>query len=461
MKISKQNKRLVFLKITGLKTWFTLVELLVVISILAILATIAFLSFSNYSLSARDSTRISDLKNIEIWLWIYNAKSWIYPDSENPIIITASWTVIWYQWYFWDIASSIIWINKTPLDPTDDTKYIYSTNTLKTKYQLLWFLENSNNITFQQIFINKANALDYGKRYPKTIWSIIWIVLDNNNSPIIWTTIDTSTWTTTYKVIFSNDDTITSSWNAIFSNFYTRREDLIKDKTIAYLDNSLVGYWDMETCNPNCTTSWAIMEDLAAWNNDWIINWTWITSVEWILWKGLNFIWNQNSYVKILKSTGSILNNEEISVNVIFKAKINSKRWQIIWDTKTYWTGYYSNFHIWYSLNTYNPPLLMVSSFNNTIYFSAYSVKDIDNKFINIYFVRKDWIWKTYLNWNKIYEKSYDRVKFFPNSNPFIIWAWSYSPTWVQTTWIIDDIKIYSRALSDDEILQQAKIAGF
>jgi hypothetical protein len=27
--------------------------------------------------------------------------------------------------------------------------------------------------------------------------------------------------------------------------------------------------------------------------------------------------------------------------------------------------------------------------------------------------------------------------------------------------WVIDDIKIYNRALSDSEIAQQAKIAGF
>jgi prepilin-type N-terminal cleavage/methylation domain-containing protein len=43
---------------------FTLVELIVVVTILAILATIAFLSFQGYSSSARDSLRLSDLKNI-------------------------------------------------------------------------------------------------------------------------------------------------------------------------------------------------------------------------------------------------------------------------------------------------------------------------------------------------------------------------------------------------------------
>ncbi|EKD66821.1 MAG: hypothetical protein ACD_49C00009G0046 [uncultured bacterium (gcode 4)] len=442
------------------KTWFTLVELIVVISILAILATIAFLSFSWYSSSARDSTRISDLKNIEIWLWVYNAKSGVYPIPESPINIEASWTVIWYQWYFWDTASSIIWINKTPTDPVDNTKYTYSTNSDKTKYQLLWFLEQNNNLTLNQNLINQANALDYSKRYPKTIWSTIWILLDIDNNLITWTnTIDTYTWSTTYKIVFSDSDTVTSSWNIVFSNIYNRRDELIKNTTMANLDKSLIGHWDMETCSPNCTTSWSTVKDLA-WNNDWIVNWTQIVSTWWILWKWLSFSWDINSYIKILKDTWSILNNEEITVNAIFKAKITSKWWQIIWDTKVYWTGYCNNFHIWYSLSTYNPPLLMVNSFNNTLYFSSYLANDIDNKFISIYYVRKNWIWKTYLNWVKIHEKVYDRTKFFPNSNPFIIWAWSYSTWFVQTTWIIDDIKIYNRALSDIEITQHTKITG-
>ncbi|MBP8016921.1 type II secretion system protein, partial [Candidatus Gracilibacteria bacterium] len=43
---------------------FTLVELIVVITILAILGTIAFLSFGSYTGGARDSKRVSDLKNI-------------------------------------------------------------------------------------------------------------------------------------------------------------------------------------------------------------------------------------------------------------------------------------------------------------------------------------------------------------------------------------------------------------
>ena len=56
------------------KKAFTLVELIVIITILAILWTIAFLSFQWYTKSARDSVRISDLKNIEKALSLYKVQ---------------------------------------------------------------------------------------------------------------------------------------------------------------------------------------------------------------------------------------------------------------------------------------------------------------------------------------------------------------------------------------------------
>ncbi|MDD2907427.1 MAG: InlB B-repeat-containing protein, partial [Candidatus Gracilibacteria bacterium] len=50
--------------INKIKKAFTLVELIVVITILAILGTIAFINLQGYSISARDSKRISDINNI-------------------------------------------------------------------------------------------------------------------------------------------------------------------------------------------------------------------------------------------------------------------------------------------------------------------------------------------------------------------------------------------------------------
>ena len=433
-------------KLTSL-SGFTLVELIIVITILAILWTIGFMSFNGYQSSARDSVRVSDMKNIETGVGLSIVRTWTYPTPDDSISYTGWTSSQIIQWYVWDRVSQAVHMNKTPLDPLNNNRYVYSISWDGKYYQLAATKEN---LSFTPI-ISKVYADTPGVM-------VRWNYIFDPSLPsllVVSDTVNTNSWIFDPNVCF-----ITDWWtNTITSNSWTCLKK--SEMSLKNLDNSLVWYWDMETCNPNCTTSWSTMKDLSWNSNDGHIFWSNIVSTWSMINKWLSFSWDINSYVKILKDTWSILNNEEITVNVIFKPKITSKWWQIIWDNKAYWTGYCSNFHIWYSLNTYNPPLLMVSSFNNTIYFSSYFANDINDKFISVYFVRKDWIWKTYLNWNKIYEKAYDRTKFFPNSNPLIIWAWSYAPASVQTTWTIDDIKIYNRALSDGEILQQAKIVGF
>ena len=58
------------------KKAFTLIELIVVITILAILWTIAFMSFIWYSVTSRDSLRISDIKTMKTWLELYHLQVW-------------------------------------------------------------------------------------------------------------------------------------------------------------------------------------------------------------------------------------------------------------------------------------------------------------------------------------------------------------------------------------------------
>ena len=62
---------------------FTLVELIIVITILAILAAIAFISFQNYSWNARDSNRISTIKNIETGLELFTLKNSQFPTPDE------------------------------------------------------------------------------------------------------------------------------------------------------------------------------------------------------------------------------------------------------------------------------------------------------------------------------------------------------------------------------------------
>lgn len=82
--------------------WFTLVELIVVITILAILWTIAFISFHWYNLYSRDSARISDIWNMKKTLEFFMLDSWKYPSPTDKSIITYKWADLWEQGKFWD-----------------------------------------------------------------------------------------------------------------------------------------------------------------------------------------------------------------------------------------------------------------------------------------------------------------------------------------------------------------------
>jgi len=203
---------------TGLKNTssaFTLVELIVVITILAILWTIAFISLQWFSRDARDSARISDLKNIEKALELTITKWSELPDPADKVSIMSWSTLIWYQWYMSKTTAWTIWVHWEVKDPLDNIYYTYSTNANKTKYQLLWFLEN--NTTARINLINKANAstVNYTNRYTYTVWNPVGIILNDTTKEPLHQIItipntnldltDSTNKTTPYTAIFSND----------------------------------------------------------------------------------------------------------------------------------------------------------------------------------------------------------------------------------------------------------------
>ena len=136
------------------KKAFTLVELIVVITILAILWTIAFISYQWYSRSARDSVRISDIKNIRSALELFELNSWKYPDPENSSPINYLWAEVRTQWIFWEQNLTNVWkLNKLPKDPLFDVAYTYSVLNTKKEFELWAILENQ----FEYTNVNKRN----------------------------------------------------------------------------------------------------------------------------------------------------------------------------------------------------------------------------------------------------------------------------------------------------------------
>jgi hypothetical protein len=74
-----------------------------------------------------------------------------------------------------------------------------------------------------------------------------------------------------------------------------------------------------------------------------------------------------------------------------------------------------------------------------------------------------DWTkWKVFINWSLASQNSDQATR-------YLVSSWSTTELrigsivrgWVNFKWIIDDVKIFHRALSDSEIRQQAKSAWF
>lgn len=197
------------------KTWFTLVELIVVITILSVLATIWFISFTGYGASARDSVRLSDIHNIEKSLWIYKIKEWKYPEPDNKVDVKSSVATLTYQWYAGKKVLWLIWVHGWWVDPITEDYYTLVTNIVRTKYQLLSYFENEENITKQTSFINKTKA-SLIDRYPQLSGDKLWIIVNNTTKEPLQATgmdLDISNSTSTYELHLSQDEII--SWNNV------------------------------------------------------------------------------------------------------------------------------------------------------------------------------------------------------------------------------------------------------
>lgn len=254
----------------NIRKWFTLVELIVVITILAILSTIGFISLQNFNMSARDGVRLADINNIQKWLSVYTIASWNYPKPDDFITIYSSGSVIGYQWYFWETGTRVLKMDKIPLDPLDKSRYPYLVNYGQTDFQLIWYLENSSPIAFDSGIVPQAYAanIDYSTRtlksYGKELWFLFVNTGSNANIPLhelrnelSFTGVDIKT----YTWVLSNGENI---WdlkavfnNKIDDNIVWTGSILIRLENIYWWLSKLVMDW--------CPTWW---KDL--WNSSWL-----------------------------------------------------------------------------------------------------------------------------------------------------------------------------------------------
>lgn len=207
---------------------FTLVELIVVITVLAVLSTIWFVSYSSYLVWVRDTNRIANIKSMSDWLELYKTKGNL-PTPEDNVEVRVNGTQIAWQWYVWADTLESIEFSNWWKDPKDDTYYSYYLTTDKKYFQLMAFLESSENLQTYSPILNRAAAVvDYSDRYPTVYWKKMWIITDSSNTPLQEVASVVSAWYLdidgdtsdswgTYNLHFSDSYELSWTWSELFS----------------------------------------------------------------------------------------------------------------------------------------------------------------------------------------------------------------------------------------------------
>lgn len=135
------------------KSWFTLVELIIVITILAILWTIGFVSFQGYTADARNTKRTSDIASLQSSLetkraWTSLSLVWFVDDTVTSAInlpaniagqaIASTWT----GYNAWIMNFALLWVWAESFKDPNGFDYSFGATSLKNgQYQFAATLE--------------------------------------------------------------------------------------------------------------------------------------------------------------------------------------------------------------------------------------------------------------------------------------------------------------------------------
>ncbi len=410
IQIIKKNKN--FSKNFKSKTCgFTLVELIIVITILAILATIAFISFKNYSGNARDGNRVATLKNIETWLELFATKTWNFPSPETPVIFTW-WTngnLEIQQWVIDESLAKIIQMNSVPLDPKNQSKYIYSTYG-SGKYYQIW-IESENQVAsfFPQTYADSASMLvkwNY-KLHP---------------SLIIWSGSE----------LFSPDTCfVMNGGKNTLKNCVEKKSEMV----LKNYDNTLLGYFDMETIDSN-DGWWNYLKDLSG--NEMNCRSRLSNTIE----DGSNGKAIKTSPTNNPINCINAISSTKNKFSITFKYKINSSD---SWLFSFWWQSLIAR-EMNHIINSGNHYINGQAKWNNQY-----------EKWYLYTVLYDEGNYKIYIDKDLIFEQN--NVAIWINRG--IFFGGTYLNTWIFSDKTVDELIIYDYVLSEQEIAQNVRFAGF
>lgn len=193
-------------------------------TIIVILWTIWLLSYGTYTITAKDTTRISDLRLLKESLDVFWTRK-VLPFPDDAVEVRIGAIVIGYQWFAWENTLNAIEFSWNGTDPSDDSYYSYYLSKDKTWFQLLWFLEDqSNQVTS---ILPQAQAVDYTFRYPKVEGRELWILTNTANTPIQSIPAIESAWflniswtSDTYNAYYSDTEKVQWAWGVLKKTAY-------------------------------------------------------------------------------------------------------------------------------------------------------------------------------------------------------------------------------------------------
>lgn len=162
---------------------FTVVELMIAVTMLAILSTVGFTSYTSYISTARDTNRVTQLKALSNALQTFRVQDDL-PMPDEPIEIRSWSDVIWYQGYLWRNIIPKIGYSEKWVDPKDKQYFTYFLSANGRDFQLLALLEEPNDEQFVFNMFDTSYAGNYTDRFPKVVGSKLWILVDDENTPV-------------------------------------------------------------------------------------------------------------------------------------------------------------------------------------------------------------------------------------------------------------------------------------